>query len=134
MYVHLICHGSELLNSGVWITIIDNSFSMKLNIERVIEVVVLLSYLIKLSAPDKIDMYFTRIRTLVEARGSTPLVLAVKKEELVGVSNIEASLSNILEPYREKLDLQNRQSKLSLRAKTSLKVQPLSVYVLTDAK
>lgn len=101
----------------------------------VISVISTLSYLLKDSDDDGMDLYFAISSTKYNSKKSEKLVqkLLEKEKELVGTSNVGLRLSTILHEYQLSLD----PSVLSLRsllskAKGKTK-KPLSVYILTDA-
>lgn len=95
----------------------------------------ILAYLVKKSADDGIDMYFTMTDKQYHGKDVSGLVKTLKerKNALRGVSNIHGRLEHILGHYcrtlKNEVDLRRQHSPFA----SSIDTKPLSVYVFTNA-
>lgn len=96
---------------------------------EVVSLVRLLAYLVQLSDPDGIDIYYTITRETVKSKNSTDLIKLLSKTTLEGTSNIGLSLNNILGGYKRQL---NSRYGAGTTAILSEDMKPPSLYVLTD--
>ena len=112
----------------------DDAASMFKYSHPVISVISVLSYLLKDSDDDGMDLHFAISPTKYNSKKSAKLVQKLLNKELVGTSNLGSRLSNILHEYQSSLDpsVQTLRSRFSLSKAKGKSKKPLSVYILTD--
>ncbi|TVY33614.1 Serine/threonine-protein kinase [Lachnellula subtilissima] len=113
--------------------LIDDSVSMKPHWDKsndgpgVVKVFEALSYLVKETDDDGIDLLFTVSGDRVSDRKSTKkLVLLVKEREHKGDTDINLRLNRLFDDYKAEFQKKSRFSK------DPKKVKPLSLYILTN--
>jgi len=116
--------------------LIDDSSSMKPSWEKnehcqgVVRVFEALSYLVKETDPNGIDVLFTVSgKRYTNCKSTTSLVAAVKSMKLQGKTDINMRLTQIFDEYKAKLSKPQTKGLFNKEPKT---VRPLNLYVLTN--
>ncbi|KAI4126118.1 MAG: hypothetical protein LQ338_003923, partial [Usnochroma carphineum] len=130
-------HGEENMkhvNGRDHIFVVDNTESMERHRDNVIKVVSVLSYLLKTSDKNGLDLYFTQSTKKVNSGRSTKLAEAVNQVPFLGTSSMRHCLSNIFDEHKNRFGSTTGNSSggwLS-RLNSSETRKPLSFYILTD--
>jgi hypothetical protein len=113
--------------------LVDDSITMARHWPEVIRVFAALSYIVKASDHDGIELHFTIAPQVYRDKNTTQLLQSLESKKLEGFTDINFRLNEILDRYRAKLP-GNGTLKSSLRNKTRpwKLVPPLSVYILTN--
>ena len=108
---------------------------MKAHRNDVFNVVSLLTYMLKDSDPNGLDIGFTQSRQRVNSGKSTKLSAAASSATYQGVSDMRTRLSHILQEHKNKFGTFSTSSGPWYKRTGSQEAQkPLSFYILTDGK
>ena len=108
---------------------------MRAHCKDVLKVVSLLTYMLKNSDPNGLDVYFTQSTQKVHSVKSTKLSTAVSQVAFQGISDMRARLSHILQEHKNKFGTTTTPSGPWYKKAGPPEAQkPLSFYVLTDGK
>lgn len=114
---------------------IDNTESMRPHRNEVVRVVSLLSYLLKDTDDNGLDICFTQSTESRNSGRATKLSEIVEKVAFKGISDMRTRLSQILRKYEDKFGTTTASSRSWYKRLGSPEPQkPLSFYVLTDGK
>ncbi|KAL9125734.1 MAG: hypothetical protein Q9217_005105 [Psora testacea] len=123
------------LNGRDHIFVIDNTESMRAHRNDVLKVISLLTYMLKVSDPNGLDVCFTQATQKVNSGKSTKLSTAVSQVAFRGISDMRTRLSHILQEHKNKFGTTTTPSGSWYRNAGPPEAQkPLSFYVLTDGK
>ena len=108
---------------------------MRAHRNEVVDVVSILSYLLKDRDDDGLDIYFTLSTKRRNSGRATKLSETVEKVAFKGISDMRTRLSQILRKYEDKFGTTTASSRSWYQRLGSPEPQkPLSFYVLTDGK
>ena len=114
---------------------IDNTESMRAHHNDVLKVVSLLTYILKVSDPNGLDVCFTQSNLKVNSGKSKKLSTAVSQVPFQGISDMRTRLSHILQEHKNKFGTTTTPSAPWYKKAGPPEAQkPLSFYVLTDGK
>ena len=104
--------------------------------DNMIDLFAVLAWMIKDADPDGMELYFTvSDGAPIKSRDTTPLVTALRSKSQVGTTDINLSLTHILDGYKTKLHEQKRhRSRWQIARKSSKDVRPMNLYVFTDGR
>lgn len=98
----------------------------------VTQLLALLSYMVKGSARDGIDLLFTVSSDRKIEKTSTKLIRHLEGKRPTGASDIDTSLDRIFNPYLERLLSEKEQRRKWMLARKPEPARPMNIYVLTD--
>lgn len=130
----------NLMRDRDHIFIVDNSATMKPHRHDVKTLLEELAWILMQFDDDGMDLYFTRSPDHINRKNPYELAHRIESIPMVGTSDINLRLSEVLEVYCEKLERwhnskgksKHRLSRLIDKVTSSEKPKPVSVYILTD--
>lgn len=106
---------------------------MRAHREDVLNLLSLLTYMLKDSDPNGLDVCFTQSKEKINSGKSTKLLKAVSQVQYLGMSDMQTRLSQILQEHKEKFSTNNSHRGLLQKVTGRWEKQKsLSVYILTD--
>jgi hypothetical protein len=116
--------------------VVDNSSSMERHRTKVASLFGTLSYMVKPTDPDGLDLFFSMDHKTVgpvHNKRTRHLVREVDRKKFEGNVDITRKLRKILEDYEDRLDAGRGQAKAWRRFfKSASRLRPMTVYVFTD--
>lgn len=117
-------------NSSGQVFLIDNSESMAVHHHQVKRLLELLSYMVQLSVPDGLDLYFTTCPKKLRPRSNSKILQELDNKSAFGAPDMRERFANIVENYRCEFEKKNIWDRIW--HSTRRFPRKFSLYVFTD--